>query len=202
MLSKEDYEYLMSPNYNFLKKEDIARYDMKAYSASQFNIYYVCANSIIFSASAETYQINVKFTEDIYKNKCSFYNLPTEINYNFRGNPTSIIYKKVDREGKPDYISFTYAQNGVLSSLKFYWHDENQICINDKLNKFFNKFFNEKIFDITVDYDQSDILDLVVDFYLNKKEAQLEKIFNGLNITKLDHINKEYANLVKILKYN
>lgn len=202
MNNKEDYDYLMSTNYNRLLEEDIIKYQIKSYSASQFNIYYIFNQNTTFTVSHETGQIINKFTKDESKNKISFFNLPSEISYNFHGNPTNIHFQKLDNKGAPDLIKFNYAKNLLLSGLTFYWHDKLGICLNQKLNIFFKKFFNESIFDITTDYDQSEILDIFIDYYLKGKSEILIKILKDLNIKNLDHVNKEYSKLIKMIDYN
>lgn len=199
-MNQSDYEYLMSLNYNCLKEIDILNYNMKSFGASSFNIYYICEN-LTFSVSYETNQINTKFTEDEFNGKKSFYNLPAEVNYNFKGNLTSILYKIPDMKGKPDKIIFNYAQNGLLIEPKFFWHDQFSICINKDINKFFNTFFNEKIFDITTEYDQSVIFDTIIYFHLNKRESELLKIFKDLGIKNLDHLKNEDTTILELLIY-
>lgn len=201
MLKKEDYEYFMSPNYNVLKKEDIDKYDIKAYSASHFNIYYICDNSIFFSVSDSTFQIIHKFTENDVQEKISFYDLPSEVSYNFNGNPLSIIYRDANRKGQPDQIKINYSTNNQVTYIRYFWHNNLGICVNDQLNLFFNNFFTEKIFDITTDYEQNELIDLIIEFFLNGKTSSLEIIFSELNIKSLDHINHEYSKIINLLQY-
>lgn len=197
---KEDYEYLMSDSYSILLPEDIEKFEMYPFLSTHFHVHYSYESLTFIVSDDGSNKIVKKFNKNDKDYKSSLYNLPAQITYNYHGSPMLILYRHADTHGLPHKSIHNYSVNNVLIDSKFYWYDDNEILLNPKLNKFFNQFFMEKMFDVTLDYDGSPVMNFVINAVLHDETDKLIKAFKILDITSLDHINQSYSELLAMVQ--
>jgi len=199
-MNKEDYEYLMSERYSILLHADIERFGMVSFITTHFHIHYIYESLTFIITDDGTNKIIKKFNKNNLDYKSSLYGLPAQITYNNAGLPMLILYRHTDTKGIPNKTVKNYAVNNVLLDTKYYWYDENEVLLNERLTTFFNHFFMEKMFDITIDYDNSRIMTIIIQAILEGKSAEIVEAFKVLNIKSLDHLDQADSVLVEMLQ--
>lgn len=188
-MNKTIYEYFMAESYTILLEEDIEKYGIVPLIRTHFNVHYIYDSLTFIVNDDGTNTISKKFNKDDNEKKSSLYDLPAQVTYNFKQKPVLIYYKHADTKGGPTKILLNYSVNGLLIEKKYFWYDFNDIKFyNDELNIFFNEFFLEKVFDISLDYDESDIMKELIYMYLNGEEDEIREAFKCLNINSLKSI--------------
>lgn len=201
-MNKKDFSYLMDPSYKVLLDSDKEKYCLSAISATHFNIHYMGENIVFVVLDDGTQNIVRKYTVNDYDKKISYYDLPSEIDYDFNNQVVRIKYYPPLNNGRPDIIMYSYSTNHQVISTKYYWNDQYGVCFNHSLNKFFNDYIVEKVFDITVDYDCSDLFNLLISEIKNGNESSLRTILKQLDIRSIDHLQSEYTSLIEMLNIN
>lgn len=199
-MKNEFLSYFMDSNYKVLLEKDISDHNLMAFRTNNVKINYMSNNIVIIIADDGSNRIINKYTVDDDNHRKAYGTLPSEIDYDFRGNILQVKYEPSRTNGEPDIILSNYAANNILLENKYYWNDNKGFTRNDYFNKFLNEFFIEKVFDITFDYDHSDVIKDIIASLIAGKESELRSIFNQLNIKSLDHIQQEYATLIEILQ--
>lgn len=199
-MNKSDYEYFMAESYSVLLEEDIQKYGIAPFITTHFNIHYVYDSLTFIVSDDGTNSIMKKFNKDNQERKSSLYNLPAQITYNFKHQPILIYYKHADRKGAPTKTLLNYSVNGVLLEKKYFWYDYNDVNLyNDILNHFFNECFLEKIFDISLDYDESEIMNILIELVIKGKKEEIKRIFKELDITSIQSI-KDSQSLFEMME--
>lgn len=202
-MNKEDYEYFIAESYSILLPEDIEKYGIVFFLQTHFNIHYIYDSFTFIVANDGTNIIIKKFNKNLSDRKESEYNLPAQITYNFKEQPVLIYYKNANTFGKPTKTLHNYAVNGALLDSKYFWYDLSETRLyNDELNEFFNHFFMEKIFDISLDYTDTPLMNLIIMEVLQGNKDFVKKCFKDLEIQSIDDLTDSNMVLFEILKMN
>ena len=112
-----------------------------------------------------------------------------------------IYYKNANTYGKPTKTLNNYAVNGALLDSKYFWYDHSDsILLNDQLNEFFNHFFMEKIFDITLDYKDTPLMNLIIMEVLKDNKEFVKNCFKDLHIQSMDDLTESNMALFEMLQ--
>ena len=201
-MNEKDLSYLMDPNYKVLLDSDKEKFCLQSILATHFNIHYMGENIIIVILDDGSQNIVRKYTISDYNKKFGYYNLPSEIDYDFHSQVIRIKYYPPLDNGAPDIIVYSYSTNQQLISTKYYWNDQYGVGLNPYFNKFFNDYIVEKVFDITVDYDGSELFKLIISELKKGNEQSLRLILKQLEIRSIDHLQSEYTTLIEMLQIN
>jgi len=201
-MNEKDLSYLMDPNYKVLLDTDKEKFCFRAILATHFNIHYMSENIVIVILDDGSQNIVRKYTVNDYDKKVGYYNLPSEIDYDFHSQIIKIKYYPPLDNGSPDIIIHSYSTNQQKINTKYYWNDKYGVCFNQSLNKFFNDYIIEKVFDITIDYDSSELFKLLISELKKGNEKSLRIILKDLDIKSIDHLQSEYTALIEILQIN
>lgn len=202
-MNKEDYEYFIAESYSVLLPEDIEKYGIAFFLQTHFNIHYIYDSFTFILTDDGTNSIIKKFNKNLSARKESEYDLPAQITYNFNGKPVLIYYKNANTFGRPTKTLHNYSVNGTLIDSKYYWYDASETRLyNDELNEFFNHFFMEKIFDISLDYTDTPLMNLIIMEVLNGNKDFVKKCFKDLDIKSIEDLNESNMVLFEILKMN
>lgn len=201
-MNKQELSYLMDPEYKILLDTDKEKFSLRAILATHFNVHYMGENIVIVILDDGSQQIVRKYTINDYNTKFSYYNLPSEIDYDFHSQIIRTKYFPPLDNGSPDIIVYSYSSNHHIISTKYYWNDEHGVSFNPLLNRFFNDYIVEKVFDITVDYNSSDLFKLLISEVKKGNDKSLRKILKDLDIRSIDHIQSEYTTLIEMLRIN
>lgn len=202
-MNKEDYEYFIAESYTVLLPEDIEKYGIASFLQTHFNIHYIYDSFTFIVTDDGTNSIIKKFNKNLSDRKESEYDLPAQITYNFKGHPVLIYYKNANTFGKPTKILNNYSVNGALLEAKYFWYDiSDSILYNDQLNEFFNHFFMEKIFDITLDYNASPLMNLIIMEVLKGNKEFVKNCFKELHIQSINDLTESNMVLFEMLQMN
>ena len=200
-MNKEDYEYFIAESYSVLLPEDIEKYGIVSFLQTHFNIHYIYDSFTFIVNDDGSNSIIKKFNKNSSDRKESEYDLPAQITYSFTGQPVLIYYKNANTYGKPTKTLNNYAVNGALLDSKYFWYDHSDsILLNDQLNEFFNHFFMEKIFDITLDYKDTPLMNLIIMEVLKGNKEFVKNCFKDLHIQSMEDLTEANLTLFEMLK--
>jgi hypothetical protein len=202
-MNRQEYEYFIAESYTVLLQEDIEKYGIVSFLQTHFNIHYIYDSFTFIVTDDGTNAIIKKFNKNMSDRKESEYNLPAQITYSFSGKPILIYYKNAETFGRPTKILNNYSVNGLLIDSKYFWYDlTDSILLNDDLNEFFNHFFMEKIFDITLDYNGSPLMNLIIMELLKGNKDFVKRCFKELNIKSVHDLSDDNMTLFEMLNIN
>lgn len=200
-MNKKDYEYFIAESYSVLLPEDIEKYGIVLFLQTHFNLHYVYDSFTFIVTDDGSNNIIKKFNKNSLERKESEYDLPAQITYSFTGKPVLIYYKNANTNGKPTKTLRNYSVNGALLESKYFWYDKSDsILYNDKLNEFFNHFFMEKIFDISLDYQDNPLMNLIIMEVLKGNTEFVKNCFKDLHIQSIDDLTESNLALFEMIK--